>query len=194
MPDDETTKQRILDSAYELFVKNGYRGSSMRDIAENAGIKAASIYNHFDTKENIFEAVFVEKHPLFRILEILDGVEEETGEELLTNAINHLNKELTNSPDLLNLFFVELVEMDGKHIPRAIETNFPPDSKFMKQIFAFKKEFRDIREPVLVRALIGTVFANIIFNWFIGSVKLKRWGTNSEMIDVLLRGILADKS
>ena len=190
---DDNTKQRILDAAYELFVEKGYRGSSMRDIAENAGIKAGSIYNHFKTKENIFEAVFVEKHPLFRILTILDEVEGETAEELLTNAINRLNKELSSSPDLLNLFFVELVEMDGKHIHRAIETNFPPDSKFMKQIFTMKKELRDIREPVLVRALIGTIFANIIFNWFIGNAKPKRWGTSSEMTDVLLRGILKDK-
>ncbi|MBE0526498.1 MAG: hypothetical protein IH631_06115, partial [Candidatus Thorarchaeota archaeon] len=143
--------------------------------------------------EDIFEAVFVEKHPLFRILAILDDVAGETAEELLTNTINRLNKELSNSPDLLNLFFVELVEMDGKHIPKAIETNFPPDSKFMRQIFALKKELRDIREPVLVRALIGTIFANIIFNWFIGDSKSRRWGTQTEMTDVLLRGILKDK-
>ena len=154
MTSDETTKRRILDAAYELFVEKGYRGSSMREIADNASIKAGSIYNHFKTKEDIFEAVFVEKHPLFRILEIMEEAEGETAEELLTSAINRLNKELSNSPGLLNLFFVELVEMDGKHIPRAIKTNFPPDSKFMKQIFALKKELRDIREPVLVLSLI----------------------------------------
>ena len=162
----------------------------MRDIAEEAGIKAGSIYNHFRGKEEIFEAVFIERHPMFRILEILDGVDGKTTDELLTNAVNQLNKELQKESGLLNLFFVELVEMDGKHIPAAIRTNFPMDSRFMKRVFALKSGMRDIREPVLVRALIGTIFANIMFNWFIGDVDSKRWGTLPEMTDVLLRGIL----
>jgi AcrR family transcriptional regulator len=189
---DDTTKARILNSAYELFVEKGYRGSSMRDIAENAGIKAGSIYNHFKTKEEIFKAVFIEKHPLFRILALLEEVHGETAEELLTNAVNRLDMELQSESGLLNLFFVEFVEMNGKHIPQAIEKNFPFDSNFMKQIFQMRDEIRDIRDPVLVRAVIGTVFANIIFNLFIGDAKPRRWGTQSEMTDVLLRGILKD--
>jgi len=46
----------------------------MRDIAAKAGIKAGSIYNHFEGKEQIFEAVFVERHPIFRTLEVLEEV------------------------------------------------------------------------------------------------------------------------
>lgn len=193
MTSDETTMRRILEAAYELFAEKGYRGSSMREIAEKSGIKAGSIYNHFKNKEELFEAVFIEKHPLFRILSLLDEVEGETAEELLSNAIDCLNKEIGSDPRLLNLFFVELVEMNGEHINEAIETNFPPDSKFMKQIFAMKNEFREIREPVIIRTLIGSIFANLIFNWFIGNVKPKRWGSASELTDVLLRGILKEK-
>lgn len=190
---EDSTKKLILESAYQLFVEQGFQGSSMRDIAERAGIKAASIYNHFEGKEQIFEEVFKEKHPMFRILSILDTAKGETAEDLLTDAVDRLNKELKNEPKLLNLFFVEFVEMDGKHIPAAIEANFPHDSTFMRQIFSLKSELRDIREPVLVRSLIGTVFANIMFNWFIGDSKPKRWGSPGEMTDVLLRGILREK-
>ncbi|TFG34791.1 TetR/AcrR family transcriptional regulator [Candidatus Thorarchaeota archaeon] len=193
METDASTKKRILDSAYRMFVEKGFQGSSMRDIAREAGIKAGSIYNHFEGKEEVFEAVFIERHPMFRILAILDGVKGSTAEELLTNAVNQLNKELHREPGLLNLFFVELVEMDGKHINTAIKTNFPTDSQFMKQIFTMKSELRDIREPVLVRAVIGTIFANIIFNWFIGESNSRRWGSISEMTDVLLQGILKPK-
>ncbi len=162
----------------------------MRQIAENAGIKAASIYNHFDSKEQIFTEVFREKHPIFRILSILDNARGDTARDLLTDAVYLLNIELRNDPKLLNLFFVELVEMEGKHIPAAIEANFPHDSTFMRQIFRMKSEIRDIREPVLVRSLIGTVFANIMFNWFIGDDKPRRWGSSAEMTDILLMGIL----
>ncbi|MFX1484145.1 MAG: TetR/AcrR family transcriptional regulator [Promethearchaeota archaeon] len=190
MNSEESTKRVIFESAYNLFVERGYQGTSMRDIAERAGIKAASIYNHFENKEQIFREVFVEKHPMFRILSILDGAKGETAELLLTNAADKLYKEIMSESKLLNLFFVELVEMKGKHIPAAIKTNFPFDSVFMRQIFERKAELRNIREPVLVRALIGSVFANVMFNWFIGESKPKRWGSQEEMTDVLLRGIL----
>jgi AcrR family transcriptional regulator len=190
MSNDESTEKLVRDSAYALFVERGFHGSSMRDIAERAGIKAASIYNHFDNKEQIFEAVFIERHPMFRILEILDGISGATAEELLTNAANQLNKELRSDPTLLNLFFVELVEMNGKHIERAIKLNFPTDSDFIKHIYEKKSEIRDIPIPVLIRSLIGTIFANIVFNWFVGKSNSQRWGSTSEMTDVLLRGIL----
>ncbi|MGY5858133.1 MAG: TetR/AcrR family transcriptional regulator [Candidatus Thorarchaeota archaeon] len=190
MSSEDSTKKQILVSAYQLFVERGFAGSSMREIAEHAGIKAASIYNHFENKEQIFEAVFIERHPIFRILEILDNIHGNTAEDLLTSAIDRLDKEIRNEPGLLNLFFVELVEMDGKHVERAIKTNFPHDSNFIKQIYAKQSEIRDIPIPVLIRSLIGTVFANITFNWFIGESNTKRWGTHAQMTDVLLRGIL----
>ncbi|RDE11393.1 MAG: hypothetical protein C4K48_11930 [Candidatus Thorarchaeota archaeon] len=190
METDITTKRHILDSAYEMFKARGFGGTSMRDIAAEAGIKAASIYNHFHGKEEIFKAVFIEKHPMFRILDVLDGVDGKTAEELLTNAVQELNNELQKEPGLLNLFFVELVEMDGKHIPEAIRINFPMDSRFMKRVFAMKSDMRNIREPVLVRALIGSILANIMFNWFVGDANSKRWGSLTEITDVILRGIL----
>ena len=181
---------QILDSAYRLFTEKGFRGSSLRDIAEQSGIKAASIYNHFRSKEEIFEAVFIERHPLFDILSILDSVDGEDAEDLLTNALDRLTEEFQNNSSLLNLFFVEVVEMDGKHIQRAIKVNFPPDSKFIKQIFKFKSDLRDVPIPVIIRSLIGTIFANMMFNWFIGDSNLGRWGKSSELTDVYLRGIL----
>jgi len=41
------TIRNILDISADLFARNGYDGVSMRQIAENAGIKESSLYNHF---------------------------------------------------------------------------------------------------------------------------------------------------
>ena len=49
-----TTKELILSKSLQLFSQRGYEGVSMRDIAAEVGIKAASIYNHFSSKEEIF--------------------------------------------------------------------------------------------------------------------------------------------
>ncbi len=48
------TKELILNKSLKLFSDRGYEGVTMRDIAAEVGIKAASIYNHFKGKEDIF--------------------------------------------------------------------------------------------------------------------------------------------
>ena len=53
----EDTKQRILDKALELFSKEGYDAVSVGQIAAAVGIKAPSIYNHFPSKQAIFDAI-----------------------------------------------------------------------------------------------------------------------------------------
>lgn len=56
----ENTKASIIYQALKLFSDRGYEGVSMRDIASAVGIKAASIYNHFKNKEDIFHSIFGE--------------------------------------------------------------------------------------------------------------------------------------
>ena len=53
----EDTKQRILDKALELFSTQGYDAVSVGEIAKAVGIKAPSLYNHFPSKQAIFDAI-----------------------------------------------------------------------------------------------------------------------------------------
>lgn len=50
---DPTTRDRILDAAEDRVRKGGYNGFSFRDLAEDVGIKSASIHHHFPTKEEL---------------------------------------------------------------------------------------------------------------------------------------------
>lgn len=50
-PSRSDTRARLLVAALELFSKNGFDASTMRDLAQFAGIKAPAIYNHFKSKE-----------------------------------------------------------------------------------------------------------------------------------------------
>ena len=50
----------MLDAAAELFVAQGYAGTTLRQIAAQAGIKAGSIYHHFASKEELFVAVLAD--------------------------------------------------------------------------------------------------------------------------------------
>ncbi len=50
----KNTKELILKAASTLFSEHGYRGTSVRTIAQLVGIKQSALYNHFKNKEEIF--------------------------------------------------------------------------------------------------------------------------------------------
>ena len=70
------TKEKIFEVALDLFSKKGYDSVSLREIADNVGIKKSSIYSHYPSKEAILMDIF----------------------EYLTNLIEY--DELLNSEDL----------------------------------------------------------------------------------------------
>lgn len=53
----EDTKQKILEKALELFSAYGYDSVSVGEIAKAVGIKAPSLYNHYPSKQAIFDAI-----------------------------------------------------------------------------------------------------------------------------------------
>ena len=52
------TKLNIFKAAVEMFAHSSYFAISMRDIADAVGIKPASIYNHFGSKDELLSAIF----------------------------------------------------------------------------------------------------------------------------------------
>ncbi len=54
---DTDTRERVLLEAARLFRHHGYAATTLREVADAAGIKAGSIYYHFESKEQILEEV-----------------------------------------------------------------------------------------------------------------------------------------
>ena len=57
-----TTRDRILDVALDLFIDQGYDGTSLRQIADRLGITKAALYYHFGAKEDILMALHLRLH------------------------------------------------------------------------------------------------------------------------------------
>ena len=57
MKKGERTKQALLQIAYNLFIRHGYEATSVDDIIEAAGIAKGTYYYHFESKEQMLEAV-----------------------------------------------------------------------------------------------------------------------------------------
>ena len=58
----EATRAEILEAAWELMREHGVAGLSLRDLGQNVGMRAQSLYSYFDSKEAIYDALFAEGH------------------------------------------------------------------------------------------------------------------------------------
>lgn len=52
----ETTRQALLDVSLELFIRRGYAGTTVRDIAKKAGISVGLMFHYFSSKQALLEA------------------------------------------------------------------------------------------------------------------------------------------
>lgn len=96
---ENPTKESILLNATVLFAKHGYTGVSMRDIAERIGIKSASLYHHFESKNVLWKAVLEHTSELYHLyFGQLDNVlkKAETFEEVIGLLLQE-PKKLANS-------------------------------------------------------------------------------------------------
>jgi AcrR family transcriptional regulator len=82
MPEQPSTRERILDIALELFSERGYDKTSLRDIAERLGTTKAALYYHFARKEDILLELHMRLHDLGRdVLRRLDELD--TGQAIV---------------------------------------------------------------------------------------------------------------
>ena len=54
---ENTTKEKILDAALVSFAENGYKGTNLRDLAAGMGLSKSALYRHYESKEEIWNAV-----------------------------------------------------------------------------------------------------------------------------------------
>ncbi len=55
-----STEEKIKEAAKSVFVRNGYSGGRMQDIADEAGINKALLHYYYRNKEKLFELIFFE--------------------------------------------------------------------------------------------------------------------------------------
>lgn len=190
----DRTRAALIEAAYQLFNNKGYHATSMRDIATEAGLALGGIYNHFQSKEDIFVAMLLERHPFLEILPELQAAQGDTVEALVRDAARRMIAKLDQQPLFLNLIFIEVVEFKSKHIPQLFELFFPPMLAFVQRFQQASGSLRDLPLPVVLRSFVGVFFSFVITDMLIG--KQLPMGTAPEafehFVNIYLHGILAE--
>jgi AcrR family transcriptional regulator len=189
----DRTRAALVEAGRKLFIGQGYHGTSMREIADEAGLALGGIYNHFSSKEEIFVAMLIERHPFLAVLPALQAAQGQTVEELVRDAASRMITELGIDDTFLNMMFIELVEFDGKHIPQMFQVFFPPLMAFSQRFQQVQGPLREVPLPVILRAFIGLFFSYFITDLIIGSQLPPEMRDKAfdYFIDIYLHGILA---
>src|SRR5947209_2723300 len=114
----ERSRRQVLDAALDLFAHRGYRATTVRDIAQAAGVSTGNVYHHFPDKESIFRTLLDEfsritqtkRYPFMRAL--LGGHFPDDIEQLGAAA----RESVREFRDYIALIYVDVIELDGTHI------------------------------------------------------------------------------
>ena len=193
----EATRLVIEDAALELFMEQGYHATSMRQIAKRANHPLGGIYNHFANKEEIFEAIIIDKHPYKSILPAILAAEGETVEEFFKNAFHIVTSELAGRPEFVNLMFIELVEFRGKHGALLLKEIAPKILPVFEKVVKSRKNLRVTNPALLLRSFIGMEISYLITEMVISNSmmsKLMPKNIEDAYVDIYLHGILKGTS
>lgn len=191
-PHPPNSRELIIQAAHELFISHGFHGTSMRQIAAQAGLAVGGIYNHFASKEDIFLAVFLAYHPYRAILDSLSQAGGATLDELLRDAAHRMVAALNGRMDFINLVFIELVEFKSIHLPHVFPLVFPETLAFAERLVAGRPELRPIPLPILVRTFMGMFFSYVMTERIMGGQMAPELQVQAldHFVDVFLYGVL----
>jgi AcrR family transcriptional regulator len=194
IPRGERTQADIIEAAHQLFIENGYHGTSMRQMAESAGIAVGGIYNHFASKEEIYLAVFLAYNPYADIIPAMMSAQGEDLESLLRDAAHRMVGALNERLDFLNLMFIELVEFDGRHFPQLFQIFFPQVMEFARRTMQDREALRPIPPPLLMRAFLGLFFSYTLTEILIAKQMPPEMSVDAldHFVDIYLYGVLKD--
>ena len=191
----ETTRLAIEDAAFELFQQYGFHGTSMRQIAEQTGLALGGIYNHFSSKEEIFEAIILDNSPYKQIVPAILAAEGGTAEELFHNSAHIIVSELRKRPDFLKLMFIEIVEFNAKHIHLLISEVAPQLLPVFKRVTKVRKNLRHTNPAILLRSFLGLFFSYYITEIILRGTmigKMMPKDSFEQVVDIYLHGVIKE--
>ncbi len=155
------TRERILDAAEGLFAERGLAGTAVRDIAARVGLSAPSLYNHFEGKQALYEAVLERGvRPLLDLMQGLAARERTVAarDALIGSIMAHLSKR----PHLPRLVHHEVVS-GGVYLSKLARSWIRP---ILEQGIAEMKRGDDSRWDEQEYPLMMTAWLNLVFGHF----------------------------
>lgn len=159
---DNTTEQKILEAAEEIFHEKGYDGARMQEIADKATINKGLLHYYFKSKDLLFEAIF--NAALRRMVTNLNSIllMENSLEEKIDLIIDAYMNMLARNSALPRFVINELNKDPDKFINKFLNENVK--NVFSSFIASVQKEVDAGKiKPIDPRQLFMNIISMIIF-------------------------------
>jgi AcrR family transcriptional regulator len=157
----ENTKEKVIEAAIQIFIKKGYGGARMQEIADRAGINKGLLHYYFKSKENLFHAVMLKvMQQIAPQIDLLINSEEEIRVKVRQFVELYIDI-LIQNPHLPAFVLAEL-NMNGEFFVREIfrKNKINP----MKLILQIQMEIADGKlKPVNPFNLLVNILSMCIF-------------------------------
>lgn len=189
---DSKQRSAILGNAMHLFGKQGFNGTSMRDIAAAVGILPGSLYAHINGKEALlFEIVADGINRFISAVAPHAQAKSDPLERMRRMIVAHVEV-VADNPERSQVVFHQWRYLSGDSLPQAIDRRREYENHFVKVFQDGVKEgtFRaDGNMRIAVLSILGAL--NWTPEWFSPDGKLSASSVGECMADTLLGGILA---
>jgi len=186
--DKSKKRAAILDGAVDVFIDMGYELASMDKIAETAGVSKRTVYNHFGSKENLFQAIVNDFLTQRQTLKTISYNPSQTLEEQL-RAFADAEIFLIDSPRRLGLSkFLTAVFLQDTNYARETVSKYPPVYDMLLDWLKDAEKDGKIQAENLVLA------ARVFYALVEGAVtypSLFAGGVNQAAVEPLLKEIVA---
>ncbi len=185
----KSKREIIKDCAARLFRKKGYKATSMRDIAQEVGMEAASLYNHISSKQEIFQELLLNMARLFTEgMEEIDGSSHKSIIKLEKLISMHVRFAIEHT-DSISLITNEWVHLDEE-----------PHREFTSLRDQYEKQFENIIKqciedgdfsPVDPEIALFSILSTLrwLYSWYSKQKNINPVELEKEMIHCLVDGL-----
>lgn len=163
--DPDSARGKVLQAATELFRKQGYERTTVRDLASRVGIQSGSIFHHFPSKQAILCAVMEEniRISIARLEDAVEG-EEDPCERLLQMVLSELDSINSEARHALIVVVFEWRSVDESGRVALLELREDYENLWVQAVAAVRPDLPRDEVIVLRKLLAGAI--NWSSTWF----------------------------
>ena len=184
----ETRKEEILRVAAQLFKEKGYSAVTMRDLAKAMGIKAASLYNHIDSKQAILQDIILEIAEDFTSgMKNIQNSDKSSFEKLKDIVTLHVEI-AANNANGLSALNSDWMHLEGKlEYYLNLRQNYEANFKRIVEIGITKEEIRPVDPEILMFSMLSTLRS--LYLWIPKKTNKDLDLLTQDLSTILLEGI-----
>jgi len=200
--DKEKKREDIILAALEVFAEKGFQRTSIKDIAERAGIGKGTVYEYFKDKDEIIRNSFYYFQKFFEFDIQNTILSSKNGIEKLSDLIKSITKILrSDNEKYIDLVFDFWAEGIKGHSKKLMLNEMNMYYKSYRNLFEDvlnegieDGSFRRDMDPVSVASIIIGMLDGIMVQWILEKNVMKGMNIEKSILDLVLKGTGAGKT